>query len=150
MESRVREVICAPTPPSEILELLLGSPVGSLWLPQPASLPPPQKQIHSLTRREPRPGPKEGPRELHPGPAGPWECGCSVYRLLTAARSLPRGGPQQTPLCRGSPLSSLGPQMSPPSPHPSRGGPSPTSLQHMIHKRAHFDLPTTSELLRRR
>ena len=122
---------------------------GSQWA-RPASLPPPQEQIHSLTRGEPRPGPKEGPRKLHPGPAGPWKCGCLVHRLPIAARSPPLGGYAQTPLCWSSPLSSLGPQMSPPSPYPSRDGPRPTSLQHVIHKRAHFDLPTTSELLRRR
>lgn len=33
---------------------------------------------------------------------------------------------------------------------PSPDGPHPTSLQHVIRKRAHFDLPATSELLRRR
>ena len=144
MESRVRKVICAPPPP-EILDLLSGSPVGSPC--QHPSSPGADPQSDTWGAKT---WPKKGPRKLHPGPAGPWKCGCLVHRLLIATLSLPLGGPVQTPLCWSSPLSSLGPQMSPPSPHPSRDGPKPTSLQHMIHKRAHFDLPTTSELLRRR
>lgn len=122
----------------EILQLVSRSPVCLLRRLQPARLPPPQEQTHRLTRWEPGPGPEEGPGQPHPGLARVWESGRSAARLLTAARSLPLGEPLPAPLCLGSPLSSLGPQVSPPAPHPSRDGPNPTSLQHMIHKCAHF------------
>lgn len=58
-----------------------------------------------------------------------WECARWADRLL---RPCPLARPLQAPLCLGSPLFSLKLQMSPPSLHPSRDGPNPTSLQHVI------------------
>lgn len=131
-------------------QLVSGSPVCFLWLPQPNRFPLLQKENHSLTRREPGPGPEEGSPAAASRYHSTQECGHLADRLLTAAQVLPLTRLIQTSLWLGSPLSSLRPQMSPPSPHPSGDGPHPTSLQHVIHKRAHFDLPTTSELLQRR
>lgn len=95
----------------------------------------------------PRRGTRAAPSGLRSGPGARTLGGRATDGCWVPA---PLAPPLRAPLCLGSPLFSLRPQMSPPSLRPSRDGPSPTSLQHVIREGAHFDLPSASELLRRR
>lgn len=119
---------CCPSPPGSLLprnRSIAGHP-GSQSLEEKNSL---DSHLQAL---------------LWPGSVDTWLTGylLTVHRQLSIG-CCPLTQPLQTPLCLGLPLSSLRPQMSPPSPHPSRDGPNPASLQHVIYKWVHFDLPTS-------